>query len=99
MGKSIRSKVKKKHRAVKRVQLKPIVTIEKALMSVRCGGLDAAMAPEDPELSKPVRYTFNRHAFPNKPRPKIVPATDRGKAEGKSTRVRSLSLALGRSCG
>lgn len=89
MGKSVRSKIKKHHRAIKRRELKPVVTIEKALMSVRVGALDPAMAPEDPELSKPVRFTFNPHAFPNKPRPKVVPATDRDKAQGEARRCPS----------
>ena len=40
---------------------------------------DTAFA-EDPELQKPVRFSFNKHAYPNKPRPVIVPANGRKEA-------------------
>jgi hypothetical protein len=81
MGKSIRSKIKKKHRARKRMLGAEADKLQKALMAVRNGALDAAEAPADPELSKPVRFSFNPHAYPNKPREPIVPATARPEAE------------------
>ena len=45
MGKSIRSKIKKKHRARKRLLAKPADQVQKALMAVRVGALDPAEAP------------------------------------------------------
>ena len=45
MGKSVRSKIKKKHRAAQRVKLKPEDDIAKAMFSVRSGALDPAFAP------------------------------------------------------
>ena len=48
MGKSIRSKIKKKYRSQKRLEQAPLERTKRALQSVRLGALPAELAPGAP---------------------------------------------------